>query len=168
MTQAGDRGAVGRGARLGARAGAGLRPPHRRDPSAPFESPEARAGAASGRRRDPASHPHRGAVPGARPDAPGRRRAGARGAGLGARLAGRAAPARLRAAADTGGAWARGARPRRAALRQGGGACGRSTCPLDDGIRLEQDLYVLLQTTADRREGVRSFLERRPPRYEGR
>jgi len=40
--------------------------------------------------------------------------------------------------------------------------------PLDDGIRLEQDLYVLLQTTADRREGVRSFLERRPPRYEGR
>ena len=40
--------------------------------------------------------------------------------------------------------------------------------PLDDGIRLEQDLYVLLQTTADRREGVRRFLERRPPRYEGR
>jgi enoyl-CoA hydratase/carnithine racemase len=40
--------------------------------------------------------------------------------------------------------------------------------PLDEGIRLEQDLYVLLQTTADRREGVRSFLERRPPHYEGR
>ena len=27
--------------------------------------------------------------------------------------------------------------------------------PLDDGLRLEHDLYVLLQTTADRREGVR-------------
>jgi len=40
--------------------------------------------------------------------------------------------------------------------------------PLDEGMRLEHDLYVLLQTTADRREGVRSFLERRTPRYEGR
>jgi enoyl-CoA hydratase/carnithine racemase len=40
--------------------------------------------------------------------------------------------------------------------------------PLDDGIRLEHDLYVLLQTTADRSEGVRSFLERRPPHYQGR
>jgi enoyl-CoA hydratase/carnithine racemase len=40
--------------------------------------------------------------------------------------------------------------------------------PLDDGIRLEQDLYILLQTTADRREGVRAFLEHRPARYDGR
>jgi enoyl-CoA hydratase/carnithine racemase len=40
--------------------------------------------------------------------------------------------------------------------------------PLDDGIRLEQDLYVLLQTTEDRREGVRAFLERRTPRFRGR
>lgn len=40
--------------------------------------------------------------------------------------------------------------------------------PLADGIRLEQDLYVLLQTTADRREGVRAFLERRGPRFGGR
>ncbi|HWP66641.1 MAG TPA: enoyl-CoA hydratase-related protein [Candidatus Limnocylindria bacterium] len=40
--------------------------------------------------------------------------------------------------------------------------------PLADGIRLEHDLYVLLQTTADRREGVRAFLERRPPRFEAR
>ncbi len=40
--------------------------------------------------------------------------------------------------------------------------------PLEDGVRLEHDLYVLLQTTADRAEGVRSFLERRAPRYEGR
>jgi enoyl-CoA hydratase/carnithine racemase len=40
--------------------------------------------------------------------------------------------------------------------------------PLDDGIRMEQDLYVLLQTTEDRREGVRAFLERRTPRFGGR
>jgi len=40
--------------------------------------------------------------------------------------------------------------------------------PLDEGIRLEHDLYVLLQTTTDRSEGVRSFLERRQPRYQGR
>lgn len=40
--------------------------------------------------------------------------------------------------------------------------------PLGDGLRLEQDLYVLLQTTTDRREGVRSFLEKRRPRFRGR
>ena len=40
--------------------------------------------------------------------------------------------------------------------------------PLADGVRLEHDLYVLLQTTTDRREGVRAFLTRRPPRFEAR
>jgi enoyl-CoA hydratase len=40
--------------------------------------------------------------------------------------------------------------------------------PLADGIRLEEDLYVLLQTTEDRREGIRAFLERRTPRFSGR
>jgi enoyl-CoA hydratase/carnithine racemase len=39
---------------------------------------------------------------------------------------------------------------------------------LADGLRLEEDLYVLLQTTDDRREGIRSFLEKRPPRFRGR
>jgi len=38
--------------------------------------------------------------------------------------------------------------------------------PLAEGMRLEQDLYVLLQTTEDRREGVRAFLERRRPRFD--
>jgi enoyl-CoA hydratase/carnithine racemase len=39
--------------------------------------------------------------------------------------------------------------------------------PLADGMRLEEDLYVLLQTTTDRAEGVRSFLEKRRPRFRG-
>ena len=39
--------------------------------------------------------------------------------------------------------------------------------PLDDGVRLEHDLYVLLQTTADRRDGVEAFRARRRPRFTG-
>lgn len=39
--------------------------------------------------------------------------------------------------------------------------------PLAAGIRLEQDLYVLLQTTRDRAEGVRAFLAKRRPRFRG-
>ena len=37
--------------------------------------------------------------------------------------------------------------------------------PLAEGLRMEADLYFLLQTTGDRTEGIRSFLERRPPRF---
>ena len=40
--------------------------------------------------------------------------------------------------------------------------------PLLEGIRLEHDLYVLLQTTADRREGIGAFLARRRPRFGAR
>jgi enoyl-CoA hydratase/carnithine racemase len=39
---------------------------------------------------------------------------------------------------------------------------------LEQGIRLEQDLYVLLQTTADRGEGIDAFLAKRPPKFRGR
>ena len=38
---------------------------------------------------------------------------------------------------------------------------------LEQGIRLEEDLYALLQTTADRAEGVRAFLETRKPLFRG-
>jgi enoyl-CoA hydratase/carnithine racemase len=38
----------------------------------------------------------------------------------------------------------------------------------DQGVRLEEDLYVLLQTTHDRREGVEAFLKKRKPRYRGK
>jgi enoyl-CoA hydratase/carnithine racemase len=38
---------------------------------------------------------------------------------------------------------------------------------LDQGIRLEEDLYVLLQTTSDRGEGVRAFLAKRRPKFKG-
>ena len=38
---------------------------------------------------------------------------------------------------------------------------------LQDGLGLEGDLYAILQTTADRMEGITAFNERRPPRYVG-
>jgi enoyl-CoA hydratase len=39
---------------------------------------------------------------------------------------------------------------------------------LEQGIRLEEDLYVLLQTTSDRKAGVRAFLQKRRPTFRGR
>ena len=39
---------------------------------------------------------------------------------------------------------------------------------LEQGLKLEADLYFLLHTTSDRTEGVKSFLEKRPPKYEGK
>ena len=39
---------------------------------------------------------------------------------------------------------------------------------LAEGLTLELDLSALLQTTADRADGIAAFKERRPPRFEGR
>jgi enoyl-CoA hydratase len=39
---------------------------------------------------------------------------------------------------------------------------------LEQGLRLEADLYFLLHTTADRTEGITSFLEKRQPRFKGK
>jgi methylglutaconyl-CoA hydratase len=44
---------------------------------------------------------------------------------------------------------------------------GGSDLPLRDGARLEASLYALLQTTADRQQGIRSFADRRPPAFAG-
>ena len=38
---------------------------------------------------------------------------------------------------------------------------------LSQGLGLEADLNVILQSTEDRAEGIRSFIERRPPRFSG-
>ena len=38
---------------------------------------------------------------------------------------------------------------------------------LEQGLRLEADLSVILQSTADRAEGIESFKERRRPKFTG-
>lgn len=53
------------------------------------------------------------------------------------------------------------ARYAREAVRQG------MDLPLAHGLRLEADLNLILQSTSDRAEGLRSFAERRAPRFSG-
>lgn len=40
--------------------------------------------------------------------------------------------------------------------------------PLEQALRYETDLTVILQTTEDRAEGVKAFLEKRAPKFKGR
>jgi enoyl-CoA hydratase len=39
---------------------------------------------------------------------------------------------------------------------------------LDQGVRLEADLYFLIHTTADRTEGIRAFQQKRKPQFKGK
>ena len=39
---------------------------------------------------------------------------------------------------------------------------------LEQGLRLEADLYFLLHTTADRTEGINAFIKKRPPKFKGK
>lgn len=39
---------------------------------------------------------------------------------------------------------------------------------LEQGLRLEADLYLLLHTTKDRTEGIQAFREKRTPQFEGK
>jgi enoyl-CoA hydratase/carnithine racemase len=38
---------------------------------------------------------------------------------------------------------------------------------MEQGLRLEADLYFLLHTTADRTEGIRAFQQKKPPEFKG-
>jgi enoyl-CoA hydratase/carnithine racemase len=40
--------------------------------------------------------------------------------------------------------------------------------PLEEGLKVEAELSILLRTTEDRMEGARAFKEKRPPRFKGR
>jgi enoyl-CoA hydratase/carnithine racemase len=40
--------------------------------------------------------------------------------------------------------------------------------PLEEGLKVEAELYTLLRTTEDRMEGARAFQEKRPPQFQGR
>ena len=40
--------------------------------------------------------------------------------------------------------------------------------PLETALELERKSYAWLRSTHDYEEGVKSFLEKRPPKYEGR
>jgi len=39
---------------------------------------------------------------------------------------------------------------------------------LEQGLRMEADLYLLLHTTRDRTEGIKAFREKKTPRFEGK
>ena len=47
-------------------------------------------------------------------------------------------------------------------------ALGIADGPLDEGLRVERDVFVKLFASRDQKEGMRAFLDKREPRFEGR
>ena len=45
---------------------------------------------------------------------------------------------------------------------------GAEHLPLEDALRIERDAVRRCNASADQAEGMRAFLEKRPPRFEGR
>jgi enoyl-CoA hydratase/carnithine racemase len=39
---------------------------------------------------------------------------------------------------------------------------------LEQGLRLEADLYLLIHTTRDRTEGIQAFRDKKTPKFEGK
>jgi enoyl-CoA hydratase/carnithine racemase len=83
--------------------------------------------------------------------------------GIAARVAepGRALDAALALAADLAAAAPLGLREAKRAIRAAAGS-------LRDGQAAEDAMYDVVIRSADRREGFRSFVEKRPPKFEGR
>jgi enoyl-CoA hydratase len=40
--------------------------------------------------------------------------------------------------------------------------------PLDEGLRIEADLFAIVSSAEDMKEGMRAFLEKRPPLFKGK
>ena len=75
-------------------------------------------------------------------------------------------PGQLAAAVDELGAKITGGSP--IGARYAKEAVGKGMdLSLDQGLGLEADLNVILQSTSDRAEGIKSFLEKRDPKFSG-
>ena len=132
-----------------------------------FAMPQVMSGQAAAARRDGEAAAHRRTLGGVGDDLAGAaarlrpRRCGAGWSTL-------SCPGR-RSAAEGGGDWRRrspsqgplGVRYAKEAMREG------MEMPLSQALRYETDLTIILQTTDDRAEGVRAFMEKRPPKFTG-
>src|SRR5262245_7443673 len=86
---------------------------------------------------------------------------------LGMGLVDRVAPAAdvYRLAVEQASAFAKGPTAAYASAKR---ALAASDRPLDEGLRVERELFAPLFSTADQKEGMRAFLDKREPEFEGR
>ena len=68
-------------------------------------------------------------------------------------------------AVEHAAAFARGPSLAYAAAKRAMAAADR---PLEEGLRVEREAFVALFATRDQEEGMRAFLDKREPRFEGR